>query len=139
MSRVRALLRACALLAVPLASAHGEPARAIAIAGHIVGAPRAHSVEVALWDAEGFLKHPVKTVRFAAGHEARYTFTVPPGRWALSAYEDRNENGVLDLGLFGPKEPSGFWRPFGGWHKPRFDEVAVQVERDVTSADITLE
>jgi hypothetical protein len=56
----------------------------------------------------------------------------------VSAYEDRNENGVLDMGLFGPKEPSGFWRPFAGWHKPHFDEVVVQVDRNIADADVTL-
>jgi hypothetical protein len=40
--------------------------------------------------------------------------------------------------LFGPKEPSGFWRPFTGWHKPRFEEVASLMERDNINADITI-
>src|SRR5205807_5889173 len=54
----------------------------------------------------------------------------PGGRWALSAFEDRNGNGVLDTGLFGPKEPSGFWHPFTGHHKPRFEEVAFVIDQD---------
>jgi uncharacterized protein (DUF2141 family) len=56
----------------------------------------------------------------------------------VSAYEDKNGNGVLDMGLFGPKEPSGFWRPFHAWRKPRFDDVAVDVGRDIADANVTL-
>jgi uncharacterized protein (DUF2141 family) len=95
-------------------------------------------VRVALWDADGFLRKPTQDLRFDAGTTPRFHFTARPGRWAVSAYEDRNENGVLDMGVFGPKEPSGFWRPFNGWHKPRFDEVASTVDRDVANADVSL-
>jgi uncharacterized protein (DUF2141 family) len=60
------------------------------------------------------------------------------GRWAISAFEDRNENGVLDMGLFGPKEPNGFCRPFHGRHQPHFDEVAISIDKDFTGANIVL-
>jgi uncharacterized protein (DUF2141 family) len=110
----------------------------VTLSGRIIGASGLHTVHVALWDAEGFLRKPVQEARFPAGDAPRFQFTVRSGRWAVSAYEDSNENGVLDMGLFGPKEPSGFWRRFNGWHKPRFDEVASDVERDISSANITL-
>ena len=42
------------------------------------------------------------------------------------------------MGVFGPKEPSGFWRPFHGWRKPRFDDVAVQIDQNTTDAEIKL-
>jgi len=56
----------------------------------------------------------------------------------LSAMLTENGYGVLDMGPFGPKEPSGFWRPFRAWRKPRFDEVASNIERDTRNADVTL-
>jgi uncharacterized protein (DUF2141 family) len=56
----------------------------------------------------------------------------------VSAFEDINENGRLDMGLFGPKEPNGFWRQFRGHHQPRFDEVATLLDHDVLDADIVL-
>jgi uncharacterized protein (DUF2141 family) len=93
-------------------------------------------VYVALWQADGFLKRPVQQIRIEPGAELVFRFEVPAGRWALSAFEDRNSNGILDMGLFGPKEPSGFWREFTGRHKPRFDEVASLIERDTPGADI---
>ena len=91
---------------------------------------------VALWQADGFLKRPVQQVRIEPGAGFGFQFEVPAGRWAVSAFEDRNANGVLDMGLFGLKEPSGFWRIFTGRHKPRFDEVAALIERDTPDADI---
>ena len=108
------------------------------LSGRVLGSSGKSAVYVALWQADGFLKRPVQQVRFEPGAELHFHFEVPAGRWALSAFEDRNGNGVLDMGLFGPKEPSGFWRAFTGHHKPRFDEVAQLVGRDVLNADITL-
>ena len=69
------------------------------------------------------------------GRVPRFEFVVEQGRWVVSAYEDLNENGALDMGLFGPKEPSGLWRPFRGWHRPHFDEVASAVDRDIRDAN----
>jgi uncharacterized protein (DUF2141 family) len=126
------------ILAAIVGRALGEESSTVAISGRVVGSSRAHTVHVALWDADGFLRKPSQEVRVAAGVEPRFRFVVRPGRWAVSAYEDKNENGVLDMGLLGPKEPSGFWRAFRAWRKPRFDDVAVQVDRDTDGADVTL-
>ena len=93
---------------------------------------------VALWDANSFLHRPVQQIRIATGSVPTFQFQLLPGRWALSAFEDENENGILDMGIFGPKEPSGFWRPFHKWRKPRFDDVAEQTDHDVSDADIVL-
>ena len=108
------------------------------ISGRVLGASGKKAVFVALWQAEGFLKRPVRQIRIEPGAEPVFQFEVPAGRWAVSAFEDRNGNGVLDMGLFGPNEPSGFARPFNGWHKPRFDEVDSLIEQDTPHADITL-
>jgi uncharacterized protein (DUF2141 family) len=56
----------------------------------------------------------------------------------VSAFEDLNDNGILDMGFFGPKEPSGFWRPFHAKRKPRFDDVASQIDNTVSDADVKL-
>ena len=110
----------------------------VTLSGHVRGASGAHAVYVALWQREGFLEHPARQTRFAPGVAPDFRFDVPPGSWALSAFEDKNDNGVLDMGHFGPKEPTGFWRAFTAWHKPKFDEVAASVTRDTGDADITL-
>ena len=118
MRRVRAAVLLAALAAVTLA--HAGPA------------------SVALWQREGFLERPARQTRFTPGAAPDFRFDVPPGAWALSAFEDKNDNGVLDMGLFGPKEPSGFWRPFTAWRRPKFDDVAATVTHDSAGADITL-
>jgi uncharacterized protein (DUF2141 family) len=111
---------------------------AYSLSGRVLGSSGKHSVYVALWRADGFLERPVQQIHLEPGAPATFHFEVRAGRWALSAFEDVNGNGVLDMGLFGPSEPSGFWRAFSGWHKPRFDEVAASVERDIDDVDLRL-
>ncbi len=126
------------LLALSIAAtASVTPAR-VQLSGQVLAASGKGTVHVALWQAEGFLEHPVQEVRFGPGKSLDFHFDVTPGRYALSAFEDLNGNGILDMGILGPKEPSGFWRPFHGWHKPRFDEVASQFEGETRGLDMVL-
>jgi uncharacterized protein (DUF2141 family) len=108
------------------------------VSGTIRGASGNHPVYVALWDASGFLTKPAQQIRIEPHSSTHFQFHVPVGAWAVSAYEDENGNGKLDMGMFGPKEPSGFWRAFHGWHKPHFSEVSSQVSGDISNADIEL-
>ena len=125
-------------LTIVLASAaQAEPAR-VRISGRVDGGSGKSPVYIALWQGEGFLERPVRQIRVEPGAVPGFSFVVPPGRWAVSAFEDRNQNGVLDMGLFGPKEPTGFWRPFTAWRKPKFEDVAVLVSRDVRDANVSL-
>jgi uncharacterized protein (DUF2141 family) len=132
------LISALTLLIVTAMAAPSTGPSQVVISGQIAGTSGRHSVYVALWDEQGFLVRPVQQLRIAPGAVAVFRFQAPPGRWAISAYEDENENGILDMGAFGPREPSGFWRPFHGWRKPRFADVAVAVGRDTLDADIRL-
>ena len=113
-----------------------SPAPTVAITGRVLGASGAHPVYVALWDAAGFQSKPVQQIRLGA--DGSFRFEVAPGRWAVSAFEDVNENGVLDMGLFGPKEPAAFWRPYHAYRKPRFEDVAMQVDGTLSDANISL-
>jgi uncharacterized protein (DUF2141 family) len=126
----------CAALFMIAANSSGVDT--LKLSGRVIGASGNHAIYVELWDAQNFLKQPVQRVRIERGAPTNFQFQIPAGRWALSAFEDQNDNGVLDMGLFGPKEPSGFWHPFHAWRKPRFDDVAVQVDRDITHANIEL-
>jgi uncharacterized protein (DUF2141 family) len=110
----------------------------VAISGKVIGASGNHPIYVALWDSSGFLTKASQQIRIDSHSSTQFQFHVAPGAWAMSAYEDENENGKLDFGIFAPKEPSGFWRPFHGWHKPRFSEVSSAVGSDVSNADIEL-
>ena len=113
-------------------------AATVPIDGRVANATGKHVVHVALWTADNFLDKPTKELTFAPGVEPRFHFDVAPGRWAVSAYEDKNDNGTLDVGAFGPKEPQGFWRPFKAWRKPRFDDVDRDVTAPIGDATITL-
>ena len=122
-------------------AAAGRPSASsapITLAGRVLGGSGRHAIYVALWDEKDFLGHPVRQLVFRPEEPPVFHFVIPPGRWALSAFEDENGNGILDMGHFGPKEPSGFWHPFHAWRKPRFSDVAVLVEGDTADADIHL-
>ncbi len=131
------LLGLIATNAVHMVAQAASPAT-ITVSGKILGASGKHTVHVALWDASGFLTKPVQELQLKPQAGTAFQFKVTSGAWAISAYEDENENGKLDFGIFAPKEPSGFWRPFHGWHKPRFSEVSSTVSSDVSNADIEL-
>jgi len=134
-----ALFCLAACFVAPIASRHLAAANdTVSLSGQVLGSSGRYVVYVALWQAEGFLKQPIQQVRIEPGAERIFRFDVPAGLWAISAFEDRDGNGILDMGLFGPKEPSGFWRAFHGHHKPRFDEVSSLIQRDTSNADIVL-
>jgi len=136
-SLTRALFTvACACLM--LAQSGKTATESFAVTGRIVGASDKNTVYVTLWQADGFLDHPVQRVIIAPGKPLVFKFEVAKGRWAISAFEDRNGNGVLDIGALGPKEPNGFWRSFDGRRKPKFDDVASRIDKDISDADIVL-
>ncbi|WP_131113849.1 DUF2141 domain-containing protein [Lichenihabitans psoromatis] len=69
---------------------------------------------------------PTLQVRFA---------NVPPGVYAVAAFQDLNGDGTLDRSPRGlPREPYGFSREAGRMTSPRFDRAAFTVERDVSVA-----
>jgi uncharacterized protein (DUF2141 family) len=137
---VRGLILIPVVLGLISMAAAGSPAQAVpktvTITGRVLGASGKHTVHVALWDAAGFLKKPAQELQFKPQASPDFQFRVTPGSWTISAYEDENENGVLDVGMFGPKEPSGFWRAFRQWRKPRFTDVSSTIEKDIANADI---
>ena len=98
------------------------------------------TVEVALFDGDqDFPDRHVRGISVPAAVRAvTVVFAgVPPGRYALSAYQDRNGNGKLDRSFTGrPKEPYGFSRDARGvFGPPTFAEAAF----DVTTGDTTIQ
>ena len=61
------------------------------------------------------------------------------GTYAIRAFQDENDNGKKDIGMFGPKEPWGNYRAkrpkFRG---PKFEEMAFEVQEDITDIKIEL-
>lgn len=78
-------------------------------------------------DKASWLKSPFQKVTLASNESSKtVSFNIPQGKYALSIYQDVNENGKLDQNFLGiPKEPVGFgnnYRPFG---KPNFDSALI--------------
>jgi uncharacterized protein (DUF2141 family) len=92
------------------------------------------TVHVALYDrADAFLdKQRMLTGAIVAAQEGKVVIQIPdlpPGRYAVAAYHDENDNGRFDLGFLGiPKEGFGFSRDPGVVpRRPTFDETAFPV------------
>ena len=119
-------------------ASRADASGAVNLSGTVTGGSGKHPIYVALWDAQSFLHKPVQQIRIEPQAERKFHFNVSAGRWALSAFEDVNDNGVLDMGIFGPKEPSGFWHPFHAWRRPRFDDVAASIDYDTSDVEIKL-
>ncbi|MGX4640757.1 DUF2141 domain-containing protein [Massilia sp. SYSU DXS3249] len=88
-------------------------------------------VNVAVCDKERFLKQCAHSASAPAraGETTVVVKDVPPGTWAVLAYQDENDNGELDRNLVGiPKEPYGFSRDarskFG---PPRFEDALIEL------------
>jgi uncharacterized protein (DUF2141 family) len=98
--------------------------------------PGKGNINVAVFGSKNdFLKRPVlaQTQKARAG-TLEFSFAIPPGEYAIAAYQDLNENQKLDAGIFHiPKEPYGFsnnYRP--GMSPPKYEGCRIQVAGDGT-------
>lgn len=99
-------------------------------------------VNVAVCDKERFLKQCAYSASAPArdGDNVISVANVPPGTWAVLAYQDENGNDELDRNLIGiPKENYGFSRDARGkFGPPGFDDAAIEVGGDKTFAPVRL-
>lgn len=117
-------------------------ATAATVEVRVSGVSAKGKVSVAVCDKEHFLKQCAynASVPAQAGETSVSIKGVPPGTWAVTAYQDENSNGELDTNLLGiPKEPYGFSRDarnkFG---PPGFDDAAIEVSEAPTTATVRL-
>lgn len=100
------------------------------------------SVRGAICDKEHFLKPCAnKASERAAGGNVVLVFRdLPPGRYAVSAYHDENDNGKLDRNFIGiPSEGYGFSRDAKGRRgPPGFDDAAVDIKEGANELSVTL-
>jgi uncharacterized protein (DUF2141 family) len=70
------------------------------------------------------------TARAHAGTVVVEVYGVPPGRYAIQAFHDANDNGECDQGLFGiPREGVGFSNDaFKGFSRPKFEKAAFDFD-----------
>jgi uncharacterized protein (DUF2141 family) len=133
---IRSALPCCLLLA-----AHAVSAATVEV--HVSGAAGARGkISIAVCDRERFLKQCAYSASLPAGGEETVlkVHGVPRGRWAILAYQDENENGILDRNLLGiPSENYGFSRDARGrFGPPSFDDAAIEVKEDPTVATVRL-
>ena len=129
----RTILSSALFLTVSAASAATVEVR-------VSGVTANGKVSVAVCDKERFLKQCTYSASAPAqaGETTIVVKGVPPGTWAVVAYQDENTNGELDTNLLGvPKEPYGFSRDarskFG---PPGFEDAAIEVGEAPTTATI---
>jgi uncharacterized protein (DUF2141 family) len=84
-------------------------------------------------DKSDWLKTPFRKATLSTDESTKTAlFNIPAGKYAVSIYQDTNENGKLDQNFLGiPREPVGFgnnYRPFG---KPSFESALI--EQNATS------
>jgi uncharacterized protein (DUF2141 family) len=93
------------------------------------------SVFVSVWnDEKTFLKKPFTELSEKAdGDTLVFLFVLPEGQYAISAYQDLNDNKKLDLGIFGiPKEPIGFGNNFRPkMSAPKFRDCAIDLSQSM--------
>ena len=128
----------CCALFLPLLAASAATV-AVRVSG-VTGAKG--KVSVAVCDKERFLKQCAYSASAPAqaGETTVVVRDVPPGNWAVLAYQDENNNGELDRNLIGmPKEPYGFSRDarskFG---PPRFEDAVIEVGDALSVTEVRL-
>jgi uncharacterized protein (DUF2141 family) len=129
------------VLALLLIAGSAQAADVRVTIGHVRNA-RGH-VLVALCRKADFLKPHCpwqSSVPAALGAVEVTLKNVPPGLYALQAFHDENDNGVLDRNFFGmPQEGLGFSRDapmhFG---PPRFDAAAFLVGQSGAALEFSL-
>ncbi|GHV56907.1 hypothetical protein FACS1894182_04480 [Bacteroidia bacterium] len=96
---------------------------------------------VALYDKDNFRKKPVSAqlVKVEAETVVVVFENIPAGEYAVSLFQDENDNGKLDTGLFGiPTEKYGFSNNAKGQYgPPSYNDCRFIIEED-TEIVITL-
>lgn len=134
-------LRVAGLMLLLTIPAQAEPG-AVAITVTGVRSTAGH-VLVALCDRATFLRETCRysaRARAATGAVTIRLGGVPPGTYAVQAYQDENDNGKIDRSLLGlPMEGIGFSNGarmrFG---PPSFDDAAVTIGPDGGSVELGL-
>ncbi len=131
--------RCCGIVLVMLASPAGAATVEVRVSA-VEGTTG--KVNVAVCDKERFLKDCAysASVPARAGTTTVTVENVPPGTWAVLAYQDENGNGKLDRNLLGiPSENYGFSRDAAGkFGPPGFEAAAIEVGEGTTVAPIKL-
>ncbi len=129
-------------LALGLAFSTCQALAAATVEVRVSGVTAKGKVNVAVCDRERFLKQCAYSASAPAqaGDTVLTLKDIPPGTWAVLAYQDENENKELDRNFIGiPKENYGFSRnPVSRFGPPSFEDAAIDLREGANSAAITL-
>ena len=103
--------------------------------------PGKGQIVVELYDSEAsWLDKPLQNMRFPAEQsQQQAAFSLPYGAYAISIYQDVNENGELDRNFIGiPKEPVGFGNNHKPLGEPKFKAARVTFSASAKSPAISL-
>ncbi|MCD2519270.1 DUF2141 domain-containing protein [Massilia sp. G4R7] len=133
-------MRSSLLLALTLLCAGQAVAATVEV--RVSGVTAKGKVNVAVCDRERFLKQCAYSASAPAqaGETVVTVKDVPPGTWAVLAYQDENENKELDRNFIGiPKENYGFSRnPVSRFGPPSFEDAAIELRDGANTAAIKL-
>lgn len=87
-----------------------------------------------------WLETPYKKIVLSAAQDVQTaSFQVPYGKYAISIYQDLNNNGEADMNFLGiPKELVGFGNNFKPFGEPKFESALVEFSATSTSHEIKL-
>ena len=142
MSPMRTFLARSLFAALSLAVAKPAPACDLAVA--IDGAKGTGAIYAQVFaDAASFAKSSGGIAAFTLAPHTSTTIvfkTLPPGRYAVAAFEDSKGSGKLEKNFLGvPQEPYGFSRDATGTlGPPGFDQAAVDCAGDAATATVHL-
>jgi len=129
------------ILSTALTLAAGS-ALAATVEVRVSGVTAKGKVNVAVCDKARFLKQCAysASVPAQAGETTVLVKDVPPGTWAVLAYQDENGNNELDRNLIGiPSENYGFSRDARGkFGPPSFEDAAIEVGEAPATATVRL-
>ena len=130
-----------AILSTALLLAAGS-ALASTVEVRVSGVTAKGKVNIAICDKARFLKQCAYSASAPAqaGETTVAVRDVPPGTWAVLAYQDENGNNELDRNLIGiPTEAYGFSRDARGkFGPPSFEDAAIEVGEASATANVRL-
>lgn len=99
------------------------------------------SVVVEIYDSKkSWLKTPYQKMVLSSNQDVQTaSFKVPYGKYAITIYQDLNDNGEADMNFLGiPKELVGFgnnYKPFG---EPKFESCLIEFKATSKPEEIRL-
>jgi uncharacterized protein (DUF2141 family) len=80
---------------------------------------------------------PISSIHLDSGTVPFAFQNIPAGRYGIRVFIDTNDNGKLDRGLSGPREPWGMsWQEKRISRIPRFKDIAFQLAGDIHGLEI---